>query len=426
MRARFALTTAALDLLALAASAQGASYLLFDTPLPWVAAQPYGSIFPLLGSLVLGAVVGSYVTFRSLSGVPRPSYGRALTIIGITLGLTALFIVMARPFWSRSFLAWTFLLWTGLALAHRAVRRRRPWAEPMVLVTGEKALADDLLVSPHAAVVDVLDPSGPPPNGPPPPGSTVVVDFRSLVSDEMARFVSSANLAGYRMASLSRIYEDHTGRLPIVHLHEGWELTVPLERAGVYEEIKRLLDVVAVLVVTPLALVVGSVVAAAIRLNSPGPVIFRQRRVGRHGQPFTMYKFRTMLVHEESAASPYPQPEDGRLTRVGRVVRRFRADELPQLWNVLRGDVSLVGPRPEWERLADLYVESIPFYTFRQLVRPGITGWAQVNFGYADSEADVVDRLSYDLYYVKHMSPWLDLQVLGRSIWTVLSGFGAK
>ncbi len=117
---------------------------------------------------------------------------------------------------------------------------------------------------------------------------------------------------------------------------------------------------------------------------------------------------------------------DARLTPVGRFLRRFRADELPQLWNVLRGDVSLVGPRPEQVAFARHFSETIPFYSHRHLVRPGVTGWAQVNYGYADGDADTIEKLTYDLFYVKHMSPWLDLSVLGRSIWTILSGFGAR
>ena len=117
---------------------------------------------------------------------------------------------------------------------------------------------------------------------------------------------------------------------------------------------------------------------------------------------------------------------DDRLTRVGRVLRRFRIDEIPQLLNVLKGDLSLVGPRPERPEFTEIFEQSIPFYAYRTIVRPGVTGWAQVNYGYADDEADTIEKLTYDLYYVKHMSPWLDIQILGRSVWTILSGFGAQ
>ena len=187
-----------------------------------------------------------------------------------------------------------------------------------------------------------------------------------------------------------------------------------------------MIDFTLVLLTLPLWLVLGSVIWAAIRLDSPGRAVFRQRRVGRNGEEFTLFKFRTMVQDAESDGPRFAEANDHRLTRVGRTLRRFRIDEIPQLWNVLRGDLSLVGPRPERPEFVAGFVETIPFYRYRTLVRPGVTGWAQVNYGYADDEADTIEKLTYDLYYVKFMSLWLDLQVLGRSIWTVLSGFGAQ
>jgi lipopolysaccharide/colanic/teichoic acid biosynthesis glycosyltransferase len=133
-----------------------------------------------------------------------------------------------------------------------------------------------------------------------------------------------------------------------------------------------------------------------------------------------------MVVDAEKDGPQFATHNDHRLTGAGRWLRRSRLDELPQLWNVLKGDLSLVGPRPERPEFTDVYERSIPFYAYRHLIRPGVTGWAQVNYGYADDDADAIDKLTYDLYYLKHMSPWLDLQILGRSIWTMLSGFGAR
>jgi lipopolysaccharide/colanic/teichoic acid biosynthesis glycosyltransferase len=221
------------------------------------------------------------------------------------------------------------------------------------------------------------------------------------------------------------VYEEHTGRLPIVHLMEGWEITVPLSGRGPYVRTKRVIDTALTLLSSPIWLLLGGIIAAAIKLDSPGPVIFKQRRIGLEGKPFTLYKFRTMRADPDDIPR-FASRGDGRLTRAGRVLRRIRLDEIPQLWNVLRGDLSLVGPRPEQGGFVERFAETIPFYTHRHLVRPGITGWAQVNFGYADNEADTVEKLSYDLFYVKHVSPWLDLEVLGRSVWTVMTGFGAR
>ncbi len=222
------------------------------------------------------------------------------------------------------------------------------------------------------------------------------------------------------------VYEEHTGRLAIVHLAEGWELRTPVQRSSGYALVKRVVDALLVLLTLPLTVVIAAVVALAVKLDSKGPVIFRQRRVGRGGELFTAYKFRTMRVDAEREGPQLARPDDPRLTRVGKYLRKIRADELPQLWNVLKGDLSLVGPRPEQPAFVEQFSANIPFYDHRHLVRPGVTGWAQVNYGYADDEADTIEKLTFDLYYVKHMSPWLDLNVLGKSVWTVLSGFGAQ
>jgi len=167
-------------------------------------------------------------------------------------------------------------------------------------------------------------------------------------------------------------------------------------------------------------------IVIAVRFDSPGPVIYRQERVGKDGDRFTLYKFRTMVKDAEIDGPKFAAEGDPRLTRTGRLLRKTRMDELPQLWNVIRGSLSLVGPRPERPVFVDEYVRTIPFYNNRSLVRPGVTGWAQVNYGYADDEADAIEKLTYDLYYVKHMALGLDFQILGKSVWTVLTGFGAR
>jgi lipopolysaccharide/colanic/teichoic acid biosynthesis glycosyltransferase len=133
-----------------------------------------------------------------------------------------------------------------------------------------------------------------------------------------------------------------------------------------------------------------------------------------------------MVNNAESSGPQFAKPNDPRLTRIGGFLRKSRIDEVPQLWNVLKGDLSLVGPRPERPIFVGQDSRSIPFYDSRHLIRPGVTGWAQVNFGYADDGADAIEKLTYDLYYVKYSSVWLDVHILGLSIWTVLSGFGAR
>jgi exopolysaccharide biosynthesis polyprenyl glycosylphosphotransferase len=415
------------DIVALVLGILVGTWVAFGTPAIWTVSPPDGgSIWPLVAMLALGATIASYVSFMSWAQVaPRPSYGRAFGIVGVTIALTAVGLVVTRAYWSRSFLAVTLVVWLILMVTYRFVLRRRPWTERMVLVTGEKSLAEDLHDAPHTDVVDIYRPRDEPPGDPLPAQTTLVVDLRAVLSDEMAQWVSSASIAGSLIRAMSPTYEEHTGRIPMVHLAEGWELSQPVHTNS-YGPLKRAIDIVLTVVTLPFWLVLAVVIGIAVRIDSPGPVIYRQERVGKDGDRFTLYKFRTMVKDAEVDGPKFAAEDDPRLTRTGRFLRKTRMDELPQLWNVLRGNLSLVGPRPERPVFVDEYIRTIPFYNNRTLVRPGVTGWAQVNYGYADDEADAIEKLTYDLYYVKHMALGLDFQILGRSVWTVLTGFGAR
>ncbi len=384
------------------------------------------TLWPFAMLLTVGATIGSWVSGRAWGNtVPRPSYGRAAGIVAFATAFTAVGLVLSRVYWSRPLLASTVVLWFVLAVAHRAVRRRRPWSERMILVTEEKQLAEDLRASPHAEVEELLDPAEEAPDSPVPDGVTLGVDVRSALSASMARFVSSASIAGSRIRLFTSLYEEHTGRIPMMHLAEGWEISQPVRRSG-YAPVKRFIDVSVTIVFAPLWLLVAAVVWVIVKLDSPGAAIYRQERVGRNNRLFTLYKFRTMVNDAEQDGPRFAEVNDPRITRVGKFLRKSRFDEVPQLWNVIRGDLSLVGPRPERPMFVEMFEESIPFYASRHLIRPGVTGWAQVNYGYADDEADTVEKLTYDLYYVKNSTVWLDLHILGMSIWTVITGFGAR
>jgi exopolysaccharide biosynthesis polyprenyl glycosylphosphotransferase len=429
MRRRLLFTLLVGDLLALGGALLLASWVVFDTSSFWRVQLGTGdSIWPMVAMLGGGAMVASYASLRMwASGVPRASYGRGLAIVTASLLITAVGILLTRSYFSRPFLAVTAGAWLTGALGHRlAWRIRSPWLETMVLVTAEKALATDLDDADHANVVAVYDPAALPPDEPLPEKTMLVVDLRSVLSDPMAQWVSSCNLAGFPVRSLANVYEEHTGRLAMVHLAEGWEVSQPVSRNADYNFLKRGGDLLLTTATAPLWLALGALIWLAIKIDSPGPAIFRQERVGLGGELFTLYKFRTMVADAERLGPRFTTADDDRLTRVGRVLRRFRIDEVPQLVNVLRGDLSLVGPRPEQKEFVDRFSESIPFYGYRHLVRPGVTGWAQVNYGYADDLADTVEKLTFDLYYLKHMSPWLDMRIMGQSTWTVLSGFGAQ
>ncbi len=429
MRRRFVLSTALADFLSLGFAIATASLMSYGQ-LPWaVSLTRNRSIWPMIVLLGIGAVISTILAHQvsSRSGVPRPTYGRAVAVVGIALAVVPIGIITTRQtYWSNTFIVETGMLWLAGSLLHRVVRRRRPWTEPMVIISSQKELIDDLRNSPHVDMIGVLDPGTTGEVAPLPTGVTVAVDLREVLSDRMAQFVSSCNLAGYNVAALSTVYEQHTGRMPIVHLAEGWELSAPVTRTAPYLGGKRAFDLLAVLATAIVWVPLSAVIAIAVLIGSGRPVIFKQVRVGRHGQPFTLYKFRTMINGSEQLGPKFANPNDDRLTPVGRVLRRFRVDELPQLFNVLKGDLSLVGPRPEQVDFVARFDAEIPFYAHRHLIRPGVTGWAQVNYGYADDQAETIDKLTFDLYYVKHMSPWLDLEILGQSIWTVLSGYGAR
>ncbi len=427
MGRRFLRSVLISDILAFAVAVVAASIAVFDTPLIWtVSLLGGGSVWPMMTMLTFGAAIGLSLSMASWSGtVPRPLYSRAVGFVTFAGVLTTVGLVLTRAYFSRPFLLTFGAIWLGLTLLHRSIRRARPWQEALAIVTHEKALVEDLRDAPHATVASLLDPGEESPGIPVDEGVTLAVDLRAVLSQSMAQYVSSASISGTRIRTLTDVYEEHTGRIPMMHLAEGWELSQPVSR-GKYAPVKRMLDVFLAAVTIPIWVPVAAVVALVVRLDSRGPVLYRQPRVGRGGRVFTLTKFRTMVVGAEAAGPQFTSPDDPRITRMGHFLRKSRLDELPQLWSVLKGELSLIGPRPERPVFVAEFTREIPFYEARHLIRPGVTGWAQVNYGYADDQAETIEKLTYDLFYIKHSSFWLDLQILGKSIWTVLTGFGAR
>jgi lipopolysaccharide/colanic/teichoic acid biosynthesis glycosyltransferase len=195
-----------------------------------------------------------------------------------------------------------------------------------------------------------------------------------------------------------------------------------------YRKLKRLADLMLCLLALPVAgpLMLGA--ALLIKLEGKGPILFCQQRMGYKGKWFKVCKFRTMTtVHDGSdRASSMTQSEDSRITPLGHFLRRTRIDELPQIWNIVRGEMSWIGPRPEAISLSNWYEGELAFYRYRHIVRPGITGWAQVNQGHVCSLSDVDHKLQFDFYYIKNISYWMDILILMKTVRVVLTGFGAK
>ena len=267
------------------------------------------------------------------------------------------------------------------------------------------------------------------PDGPLHEVDAVVADLRADVPDAWERQLAEIALSGIPVYHHKQIRESLTGQVELEHLSENnFGSLIPQFS---YVTVKRIVDTVAALVTLVLLLPFLLPVAIAIRLDSPGPVFFRQPRMGYRGEPFTVTKFRTMRHRtpgEEADArhSAMTRAEDDRVTRVGRFLRRSRIDELPQIWNVLRGEMSWIGPRPEALVLSRWYEGELPFYRYRHIVRPGITGWAQVNQGHVTNLDEVGAKLHYDFYYIRNFSLSLDALIALRTVVTMLTGHGHR
>src|SRR5581483_554057 len=233
---------------------------------------------------------------------------------------------------------------------------------------------------------------------------------------------------GFKLVGLSEFYEHAFGRVPVDTLRPTWFVNVLHLYTRPYTRLaKRAFDVVValfgVMAVSWLLPILWLVVK---KTGGPGPVIFTQTRLGEGGRHFRIYKFRTMRADAEATGAVWAMKDDPRVTKVGKIMRKTRLDELPQLWNVLKGDMSIVGPRPERPEFLEQLQDVVPFWTRRHLVKPGITGWAQVRRGYTADADGTADKLSYDLWYLRHRSLVIDLAVCVKTFTTILTGAGAR
>jgi sugar transferase (PEP-CTERM system associated) len=235
-------------------------------------------------------------------------------------------------------------------------------------------------------------------------------------------------LDGVTFDHLASVYEDYTGKIAVENLRPSWLIfSDGFKKSRVLSASKRGSDILIALIGLVLATPIGLLVAAAIKITSRGPVFYHQARVGQQGRVFTVHKFRSMRQDAEAATGPVWASKSGdpRVIPIGRMLRRSRLDELPQLWNVLLGDMSFVGPRPERPEFVAELTKQIPFYGQRHIVRPGLTGWAQVRYTYGASTEDALQKLQYDLFYIKNLSIALDLFIMGETIKTVVLQRGA-
>ena len=252
-----------------------------------------------------------------------------------------------------------------------------------------------------------------------------VIDPSVTYSKEWLQWFAHADMYGVRTLSAPTVLETLLMRIPVNMLHGLWAFEILAKRSQ-YAFWKRFFDLATVILGAPIILLVSAIVAIVVYFDSGAPVLFWQQRVGKNGEPFMLVKFRTMRTDSEKTGAAFASQGDPRVTKTGAFLRKFRLDEIPQFWNVLRGEMSVIGPRPEQLGFAETFKEEIPLYDLRHNVEPGITGWAQVMQGYAADTDETREKLCFDFYYVKHYSFGLDIRVVYKTILTVLTGFGAR
>jgi exopolysaccharide biosynthesis polyprenyl glycosylphosphotransferase len=251
----------------------------------------------------------------------------------------------------------------------------------------------------------------------------VVTCIGGKISEESMKQLMECLGMGVRVSDFSNFVERNVFQVPVENIRGEWFLQADLELAHpVYLLAKRAVDILVSLAGLVLSAPCIGLAAIAIRLESNGPVFYSQTRVGLHNQSFTIWKLRSMRQNAESDGPRWAAAADARITRVGKILRLTRLDEVPQFWNILRGEMSLVGPRPERPEFIEKLTMEIPYYQQRHLVKPGLTGWAQINHPYGASTDDALCKLRYDLYYLKYASIGLDIQIALRTIGVAMKG----
>ena len=357
---------------------------------------------------------------RSLARIPGAQSGtRLLTSYLVAAALVLTGIIFMRIEYSRGILAFSGALGAVLCITSLQIAQNRrrfvlgviPGGHAEMLYSVQQIACVEVTSADHRPGVDAI-----------------AADFRVDHDESWQRRIADLTVEGFPVYHSKDLHESLTGRADVEHLSEN-NLGALSPLASIQQLksiIDRVLAAVALAVLWPLLLVT----ALAIRLDSPGPALFRQARMGFRGRPLIVYKFRTMRAEPEAQGGGrdafITRASDSRITRLGAILRKSRIDELPQLLNVIRGEMSWIGPRPEALALSEWYEKEIPFYRYRHVVVPGITGWAQVNQGHVAQLDDVKTKLQYDFYYIRNFSIWLDLLIVAKTVKAMLTGFGAR
>ena len=397
---------------ALTAIILGAQFISYQA---WPQNENQSITLGLLGlCYVIAVYLGKNIT--KFAGGKALTYILATTLISVALVIT-LVLFMRLSYARTSLLAGVLILLATQTLALLINRRFRNLKLACIPTEGIEGIMPSSSRNLECRMLSTPDLGGTRYDG-------IIVDMDAKLDDQWIRFISHCNIAGLPVFNARKVTESIHGKVNLATL-QSTDLA-NLQPQPVYLATKRALDILMTLAAAPVLIVICLIVAILIKLDSPGPVIFVQHRIGKGNRVFRMYKFRSMRPQVTGEATPQFADKDAhRITRLGAFIRKFRIDELPQFFNILKGDMSLIGPRPEQPEFVDQFENQVPYYSYRHIIRPGITGWAQVNHGYATNTESTREKVEHDFYYIKHISPALDFLIIMRTLKTMATGFGA-
>ena len=407
--------------------AVGGAFMLIPAYLIGLVLESQDWVTPLFAQTVIWCIVpyslAAHLLYRSVH-MPAAEQRTLLLINTITpyLLMVLTFALLQKPYARSAVLLVALLTTFWFWLVERYFQEQ----DKLQLICLDELTPQELtqhldndraLLDQHIALVNWNDA-----NDTPPASDGALVSESHQLNESQKQQLATIKLKHIRLYSVAAVAESLTGRKSTLTLSNPlWQP----DGNPAYDSFKRLVDLIIVIGLAPAWIPLGVLVAIAIKLDSKGSALYSQMRTGLHGRAFRIWKFRTM-VEQKNAAAQFAQANDKRITRLGHFLRKSRLDEIPQLANVIMGHMSLIGPRPEQHTFVNEFAISIPSYPYRHLVRPGITGWAQVMQGYAASEEETAVKLSYDLYYVSHYSLALDLLIVVKTIKTILTGHGAR